>query len=57
MSEALFLLQQDAIRNGKRLDVARKLVDDILADVESGTPVKDRIDQILACKKILQYVK
>lgn len=55
MSEALYLLQQDCIRNGKRLDAARQLIYDILLDLENGNPIKDRYKQILATKKILEY--
>lgn len=57
MSEAIYILQQDCIRNGKRLDFARQLVEDLLFDMALGNMPRDRYEQILECQKILRYTK
>jgi len=54
MSKALYLLQQDAILNGKRLDVAREVVDNLL-EADEYTPIGAYLDQLKALKKLLKY--
>lgn len=53
MSQALYALQHDLIRNGKRLDLARKLVEDLIVDIETNRMPRDRYNQIITLQKVL----
>jgi hypothetical protein len=55
MTSALYILQQDNLKNSIRLDSAREVVNKLIETHEAGDPIKDMIGEVYKLQKLLKY--